>query len=226
MAAITQSAALRGVESDRVADENGNPFAHLSRLAHLHDEATETAHLSNLLGRVPYAGCALVAATGLVAFASHAGLAPLVAWVALTGAGIGAIARAYRSAIEAPFERESLRSFAQDLAAIMLYVGFAWGAGSFLAVGAGAEPLPWLLSGCGVSAAIGLTLRRWDAVVCFCIPAALLTMAAAIEQHWFGRALFVAAIIASGLLPVTACYLGLRLERRPGLPEFAAFSSN
>jgi len=118
------------------AERRGDPRIRLAQLARLHDEAQETALLANLLGRAPQiafalAGCALLAA------AFSLGAKPpveIAVWLVLTGAAIAAIWRAYARAIEAPFERATLKGFAGDLSAILFYAGFAWGAGAFLAL--------------------------------------------------------------------------------------------
>ncbi len=41
----------------------------------------------------------------------------------------------------APFERPVLKSFEKDLTAVLLYSGFAWGAGAFLTVASAAGAL-------------------------------------------------------------------------------------
>src|SRR5580658_9897423 len=82
--------------------------AYLTRLSQLHDEAAKTALLANLLGRATYAAAVLAAA------------------------GVGAAARAYTKAIRAPFELGTLQGFARDLSAILVYAGFAFGAGAIL----------------------------------------------------------------------------------------------
>ena len=45
----------------------------------------------------------------------------------------------------APFQRPSLKSFARDVSAILLYAGFAWGAGAFLVLASDAGIFPTVL---------------------------------------------------------------------------------
>ena len=115
-----------------------DPRIRLAQLARLHDEASQTATLANLLGRAPQVmgtlGVAALIVAGLGLGAMPAG--EIVVWLALVAAGVAALGRAYARAIAAPFELFTLKAFAGDLSAVMFYAGFAWGAGAFLALAA------------------------------------------------------------------------------------------
>jgi hypothetical protein len=106
--------------------------ASLVKLAALHIEAEETARLANLLGRS--AGIAAAIAGGASAAALPAGLSNVATfvWLMLSLVGAAALLVAYTRAIRAPFERAALLSFREDLKAVLLYAGFAWGAGAWL----------------------------------------------------------------------------------------------
>ena len=78
---------------------------------------------------MPYLAAVLLGMACATAVLVHAGIAPLLTWLTLAGAGLVALMRAYIIAIAAPFARAPMRFFARDLQAVMLYVGFAWGAG-------------------------------------------------------------------------------------------------
>src|SRR5215469_2042961 len=72
--------------------------AYLARLASLHDEAAETAHLANLLGRAPWIAGFL--GTAVLATALVSPWTPsLAAWLALMATGIAAIAYNYSKTI-------------------------------------------------------------------------------------------------------------------------------
>src|SRR6266481_3787529 len=112
----------------------------VARLAQMHAEAVETARLANLLGRAPHAAIALpVMAVLAVMAGGGAGVPSTIAWAILIVVASLAIARAYGHAIHQPFERAALHAFARDLSACLLYAGFAWGAGAFLAIANGAS---------------------------------------------------------------------------------------
>jgi hypothetical protein len=104
----------------------------LARLAALHAEAEETARLANLLGRSLY----IAGSIALGAFAAAAlfalGATATLAWLMLSLAAAGVLLVAYGRTMRAPFERAALLSFREDLKAILLYAGFAWGAGAWL----------------------------------------------------------------------------------------------
>jgi hypothetical protein len=160
------------------AEWREDPRIRLAQLARLHDEAQETALLANLLGRAPQVAAVLAVCALLTAGFSFAAMptAEIAAWLALTGAAIAAIWRAYAHAIEAPFERAMLKDFSGDLSAILLYAGFAWGAGAFLAVPAQASALVLFVA--VPAALIAGLLRSRDQALLFLAPAAALGIAA------------------------------------------------
>jgi hypothetical protein len=199
-----------------------SPRAHIARLAELHDEAAETALLANLLGRVPFLAVVLLAATGALALFTHAAVAPLLTWLSLVGAGLIALVRNYVVTIGVPFERTSLRLFARDLQAIMLYVGFAWGAGSFLALPQDATLALAVALSAGLAAIVALIVRASDAVACFAIPATVLSAIAALIHPVAGNYFAAAAILAAGLAVMGAAYFAERALLSPQDQRFAA----
>ena len=121
-------------DTERQNDQSGG----IAKLALLHAEAEETARLANLLGRSLYAAIALPLLGALtVAFSEGMGTARLLVWCAFVAAAAIAMLHAYFRTIDQPFERVALNYFAKDLSAILLFAGFAWGAGAFLALPAG-----------------------------------------------------------------------------------------
>jgi hypothetical protein len=200
------------------------PPSDLARLATLHREAEETAHLANLLGRAPLAAGLLAVGTGIVAALAAVagdGLA-ISAWAVLMLVAIAAATRSYTIAIRQPFERAPLKAFADDLTAILTYAGFAWGAGVFLALPADTGPLAATAFAVLPVAGIAALLRAGTPVLSFAAPLALLS------------ALGMAVRLADGALPglltlaLTGAVAGillwregsssLRLPRLAGLP--------
>jgi len=116
-----------------VVAERAKPANDLAKLAALHAEAEETARLANLLGRSSYiAGAIAAGALAASALLSSFTLGATLVWFGLAVAGAAALLVAYARTMRAPFERAALLSFREDLKAVLLYAGFAWGAGAWL----------------------------------------------------------------------------------------------
>lgn len=154
----------------------------LAQLALLHDEARETALLSNLLGRTVYAAGGLaVAALATVLLARGAmPVAEPAVWLVLVLIGVGAMARSYARTIRQPFERGPLREFAYDLNAISVYAGFAWGAGAFLALGPQTSPVTLTIFAAAIPAIMAATMRAREISLGFLAPVAGLGAFAAV----------------------------------------------
>jgi hypothetical protein len=152
------------------------PRTGIERLAMLHDEARETAILANLLGRAPYVAAALMVFT-LAAIAASIGTMPVAepaTWAILMLIGVGAIVRSYMRAIAQPFELSALREFSADLHAILLYCGFAWGAGAYLALGPQVSSLVLLAFTAGAAVVVAAILRAKEIALGFVAPVAAL----------------------------------------------------
>lgn len=194
------------------------------RLAALHAEARETARLANLLGRSAYLVLALPALTlAAVALSGLSdGLLRPLAWVAFMAAATAAIVVAYRHAIGRPFEHDALKSFSQDLSAILLFAGFAWGAGAFLVMPAhmatGAMAVFVAVGG----ASIGLLLREREKLFRFLAPAAVLTSLACVIRPSTGGALDLALVLMVSAAVGGASMLAERIrDRASEMPELA-----
>jgi hypothetical protein len=186
-------------------EQSGSSLGHLSRLRALHEEAEETARLANLLGRTVYAGATLAIASVTTILFATTDLPRALGWEVLMLLAIGALLHAYRHTMAAPFERAALRSFADDLKAILLYAGFAWGAGAFLVLGVAASPLAAIFYSAGMAATLALLLRSATPVLYFTLPVAGLGAASAlIGGHVFAAfgaiAACAAVTVASHLL--------------------------
>jgi hypothetical protein len=190
--------------------------AEMSRLAALHEEAKETALLANVLGRTPAAAISLSAAIlATVAFSHGAPLAPMLAWITLVGIGLGALVRAYTQAIRAPFERAPLRAFHEDLKAILLYAGFAWGAGAYLALPQAAGIVLLTVFSAGTCLIVAGIFRARLASLYFAVPVAALTAFAAVLRPFDGGALAAALVLLSSVLVVTGLFAAERLLSSP-----------
>lgn len=175
------------------------------RLAQMHAEAVETARLANLLGRALHAAIALplLAVTAVIA-GGGASLPSTIAWAILIAVASLAIVRAYGHAIGQPFERATLHAFSQDLSACLLYAGFAWGAGAFLAISSSSSGGAALLFGCVPAVVIALLLRERQAVLLFLAPVATLTAFACVLRPFAGGALDAALVLIAGAIVAAA----------------------
>jgi hypothetical protein len=230
MSPESQSKLLRGFESARTniaAEIAEGVQAHaLHRLSRLHEEAVETAQLANLLGRSPFVAWLLIAGLGVVALTSTGAvpLAPLVLWSLFTAASAIAILRLYQRTSVAAFELMPLRAFAADLDAALLFAGFAWGAGGFLALPPASNPVALLLFAAGTAAGVAALLRARQSLY-FLVPAVVLPAIAA-----FLRPLPDAPLAATLLLLLGAGLAGATLlsgwwqARRLGLAPIVTFS--
>jgi hypothetical protein len=158
------------------------PSTSLAQLALLHDEARETALLSNLLGRTAYAagGLAMAALATVLLARGTMPIAEPAIWLVLVLTGVGAMARCYARTIRQPFERGPLREFAYDLNAIAVYAGFAWGAGAFLALGPQTSPVTLTIFAAAAPAIMAATMRAREISLGFLAPVAALGAFAAV----------------------------------------------
>lgn len=175
---------------------HGEPRSAIARLAVLHAEAEETARLANLLGRSFYVALILPIAAGVtIAFSTAAGAPRSVAWALLMVAASLAIARAYATTIGQPFERAVLQAFSQELNAVLLYSGFAWGVGAFLILSSASPLGAAVLFASAPTLAVALVLRERNAVLLFLAPVVALTAFACVLRPFTGGALQAALVL-------------------------------
>ena len=204
------------------------PKLAVAKLAQMHAEAVETAHLANLLGRAVHAAIALpVLAILAVVLGGGAGLPSTIAWGILIAVSSLAIARSYAGAIRQPFARATLHAFAQDLSACLLYAGFAWGAGAFLAIASAAPAGAALLFAAVPAVVIAALLRERQAVLLFLAPVAALTAFACVLRPFAHGALDAALVLiacatVAGAMIVAARYAAKRHDVAAAHPLFAA----
>jgi len=200
------------------------PRSEIARLAVVHDEAEETALLANLLGRAPTAAAGLVAAGGVAAVFAQGAMPPgeIVTWLVLMLAGAGAIAHVYSHAIRSPFERAPLRAFGEDMKAISLYAGFAWGAGAFLVLPPDSTTLALIgfaAGGCGL---VAITLRARDASLLFLAPVTALCAFSAVLRPLTGGSLASAfVLLACGLAAAAIVWSDQYATRARAVPRLA-----
>ena len=161
------------------------PLEALDRLPQLHAETADTAHLARFLaGAVNAAGALTLLGMAALAFEAGGTLKACFSWAILVLFGVGALLRSYIRSTAAAFDRAPLTEAAQDLRAILLYAGFAWGAGAFLVLSPEAgwmEVLPFAVL---PSLAIALLLKDMEGPLAFLIPLTAMTVAAAVLRPW------------------------------------------
>lgn len=186
----------------------------LSKLTLLHAEAEETARLANLLGRSLYFTLVLpVLCFFVIALSPGVSLASQMTWGVFIAFGVVAILRAYGTAMAAPFERTVLKAFAKDMSAILLYAGFAWGAGAFLALPAGTGVAASILFAVLPAIAVAVLLREREAVFLFLAPVSMLTAFAALLKPFEGNALTAGLILLAAGIVAGATILADRRRR-------------
>ena len=210
---------LHNAPTGAMADASFAPRHRLARLAAMHAEAVETARLANLLSRSPHVAIALPLLAALTLVLSAGSLASGAAWGFLVGVGTVAVLHRYARAVEQPFERAVLKAFAADLDACLLYAGFAWGAGAFLALPASAPGGAALAFALVPAIATAALLRESRPALFFLAPVAALTsLACAFRPFVDGAVSAVLVPIACGVLAVALHHIARRSERQTEAP--------
>jgi len=226
MSPESPSKLLRGFEAARVEIAEEVQAHALHRLSRLHEEAIETARLANLLGRSPFVAWLLIAGLGVVALTSTGAvpLSPLVLWSLFTAASAITILRLYGRTSVVPFELMPLRAFAADLDAALLFAGFAWGAGGFLALPQSSNPLTLILFAAGTAAGVSALLRARPSLY-FLTPAVILPAIAAFLRPLPDAPLAATLLLVLGAAVAVATLLsGWWQARRLGLAPLVTFS--
>ncbi|GAA0576872.1 hypothetical protein [Rhizomicrobium electricum] len=184
----------------------------LAKLKALHAEAEETARLANLLGRSGAVGAALpFLAIVTIGLSVSVNPASQIVWLILVGAVALAMLIAYRHAMKRPFERDALKDYAKDLSAILLFAGFAWGAGAFLALPSGLSTGATIAFALLPAASIAYLLRDREALFLFLAPTTVLTAAACLLKPFAGGWIAAVTLIAAAAILVGAARLYERL---------------
>jgi hypothetical protein len=182
------------------------PHEFLARLPVLRAEAGRNVRLGRFVANsVPLAGL-LMLAGGMVLLAGGGGLQGDFVWSLLVLGGITAMTVNYiRGPARSPHTTK-LETSAADLRAILLYTGFAWGAGAFLALPADPGIAAALAFALGPVVLAVLLLRDEAGIAAFAAPSAGLTAAAGLFLHWTaGRILSPVIVAACIAVIVFAC---------------------
>lgn len=219
MAALQTASRVESFQSE--ARETLNPVA---KLAILHGEAQDTARLANLLGRSIYAASAF-AVMAMGAFAlGGTGLLEGLTWAVFVSVAVVALALAYRRTMRQPFERAALKSFSRDLNAILVFAGFAWGAGAFLILPATAGMGAVVAFSAGAGAVIALLLREQECAFLFLAPTAALASFACVLRPMTGGALDASLVlIASSVVAGVVAWTAHTRTNEGGIVELAGF---
>ncbi len=211
---------LPATEKHPVSEENSGAIA---KLKVLHAEAEETARLANLLGRSGYVGIILpFLAIITMGLAIEMNPVPQMVWILFVGAVALAMLLAYRHALKRPFERTVLKDYAKDLSAILLFAGFAWGAGAFLALPAGTPAVAAISFALLPAAVVASLLRDRDALALFLAPVAAMTAAACLLKPLAGGWMAAGLVLGTAAVLVAAVHL---YERLTGIPSKPAMLS-
>jgi hypothetical protein len=195
----------------------------LLRLAALHDECVETARHATILARTPLAAYSLLAGCAvLIAFSSRSvPLGTLALWALLVVGGAFGLLRLVHQTEKAAFELMPLRAFVLDLNAMLLYAGFAWGAGAFLAISPASPALLLEWHAVGASLVITGLLRAQVPTLCFLIPNTALAMAAALTGS-AGLSAAALILLAAAVLAASSTWAERRRLRLTALPSMPA----
>jgi hypothetical protein len=180
------------------------PHGALARLPQLQAESQRALARARLLARaVPAAGL-LLAMGAPAALMGGAPLATAFVWSAMVLAGIAAIVHNHLRG------QVSLAGSTADLTALLLYMGFAWGTGAFLALAPGLAFWPLVLTVFAALPSLAMALLLRDArAAAFIVPVALLALAAALARDNYAAAAL--------LLLLEGAILLLVLRRHPGM---------
>ena len=192
--------AERAFQSQRVPSqmaEGPDVSSPIARLMLLHAEAKDTARLANLLGRTIYAAAALAVMGAIALIFAGSPSAASIVWSGFVLTAVGAIALAFRRTMKRPFERAALKSFSQDLDAIMAFAGTAWGAGAFLALPADVAIATSVFFSAGTCAIIAVLLRERESTLHFLAPTATLASFACVLRPLPGDALSAALVLVA-----------------------------
>jgi hypothetical protein len=201
------------------ASQTLNPMAHL---ALLHHEARETARLANLLGRTLPVSSALVFFTIATVVLGDAWTLSATFWTMFMLVAAAALGVSYRRAMAQPFERAPLKSFSQDLNAILMFAGVAWGSGAFLALPADAGTTGILIFSALAGGAIAVLLREHESALHFRAPTAALSSFACVLRPVAGGALGAGLVlIACGAVGAAVLWANRRRDTADIGPELA-----
>jgi hypothetical protein len=188
------------------------PDAALNRLPVLHDESMRAVRLTRFLAHAIQAAWLLMLAGGAtLALGGGRSLPEDFAWSVLVLIGVLAMTRTYMRAFT--LKRGSVEGLASDLRACLLYAGFAWGAGAFLALPTAAGGLGLVAFAALPSLLMAALLRDKGAVLLFAAPVAALCASAAVLDMTGGLVGVAAVLLAQGAIVIVTMLLTDRTAR-------------
>ena len=192
----------------------------LDRLPILHGESVRAARLTRFLGHAIGAAWALMLGAGATLVAGGGRSLPEnFAWSALVLLAVLALTRTYMRAFAV--RRGPVESLAADLRATILYAGFAWGAGAFLALPTAAGPASLVLFAAIPTLLIAAVMRDRGAVLLFAAPTAMLCASAAILDVAGGLTGAVTVLAVQGVIVMVTLLASDRAAARTLPPGFA-----
>jgi hypothetical protein len=166
----------------------------LDRLAEIHAERLKLHQAGELIARGAHAAGALtLCAMAVLAFGAGTSLQPCFTWAMLVLLGIAALLRTQLRAHR--LEAEPMAEAAGDLTLILLYCGFAWGAGAAMVLSPETRPAAALLFAAFPSLVLSLLLKERNAVLAFLAPATGMIITVAILRPWPDAGLTTALLL-------------------------------
>lgn len=186
----------------------------LQHLAFLHREAVENARHARLLEHTPAAAAMLIALC-LTVTALESGAARHVAfgvWIFFVLTAAIVMLRLAKMADVSGPRLLPLRGFVLDLNVTLLFAGFSWGAGAFLALPPNAGDLTLVLFGLSAASLVTGILRTRAASSYFLVPALALTGTAGLTGPSGAAPAILLGLAGLGLA------IGGRVGRKPPQP--------
>ena len=188
----------------------------LGRLAALHEEGSETQALARFLaGAVSAAGALMLLAMAILSFAAGTALLPCFAWSLLVLIGVCLLLRSYIRSTAAASVTISMHQAATELRALLVYCGFAWGAGGLMVLSPDVSvPVPLIFAALP-TLVLSMLLKDRDGALAFLVPVTGLTIGAAILRPWPDAGLDTALLLALQSLIAAHILMGARRQSGP-----------
>lgn len=191
------------------------PVAALDQLARLHVETSEVSRLILFLrSSVHVASVFMLMGTCVLFLGGGATIGYNFSWAALVLIGVAALLHSHIRTNAAAFGRAPVSEAARNLRMTLFYMGFAWGAGAFLATPPGVSVLQAILFAVVPSLLLALLLKDAWGLAAFLAPAGALTVGAAFARSWPNSSLDAV------LIPVLqwGLFIGIILRHRTLFP--------
>ncbi len=191
------------------------PISALDQLARVHVETSQASRLFLFLrSSVHVAAVFLLMGSCVLLLGGGATIGRNFSWAALVLIGVTALIHSYIRTNAAAFDRAPASQSARKLRMILFYMGFAWGAGAFLAMPPDLPVLAALLFALLPTLLLAFLLNDTGGLAAFLAPCGVLTIAASFLLSWPHATLdaIVILILQWGL------FAGMVMRRRTPLP--------